>query len=237
MNTSTARQTFRELVAAVAEKAKAKLPAAVNGRIESAVKLVLMHDVMPQADGSILVGSSSDPLQSYLLVGTACECQDFAHGQAPDGWCQHRIAAGIAKRVGELLPPEPTPVVPDQTTSRHCLHQCGFKPIVSHRLSALISTLGLHASETSFCRCVAWLLIKTTQSGTIDFIPHQRKGCFGEVWPDILEPWPDNDVEPRLRSPRWSLSPRPRPCPGTGKCQCAAHHRWARRPINAQRYR
>jgi nitric oxide reductase subunit B len=26
------------------------------------------------------------------------------------------------------------------------------------------------------------LLIKTTQSGTIDFIPHQRKGCFGEVW-------------------------------------------------------
>src|SRR6266568_9334892 len=68
-----------------------------------------------------------------------------------------------------------------QTTSRHCLHQCGFKPIVSHRLSASISTLGLHASETSFCRCVAWLLVKMTQSGTIDFIPHQRKGCFGEV--------------------------------------------------------
>ena len=35
---------------------------AVNGRIETAVKLVLMHDVMPQADGSILVGSSRDPL-------------------------------------------------------------------------------------------------------------------------------------------------------------------------------
>src|SRR5713101_7115480 len=68
-----------------------------------------------------------------------------------------------------------------QTTSRHCLHQCGFKPIVSHRLSASISTLGLHTSETSFCRCVAWLLVETTQSGTIDFIPHQRKGCFGEV--------------------------------------------------------
>ena len=71
--------------------------------------------------------------------------------------------------------------IPLQTTSRHCLHQCGFKPIVSHRLSASISTLGLHASETSFCRCVAWLLVETTQSGTIDFIPHQRKGCFGEV--------------------------------------------------------
>ena len=109
MSTSTARQTFREVVAEVAEKAHAKLPTQVNGRLESAVKLVLMHDVMPQPDGSILVGSSRDPLQSYLLVGTACECQDFTRGQAPDGWCQHRIAAGIAKRVQELLPQEPAP--------------------------------------------------------------------------------------------------------------------------------
>ena len=104
VGTLTDRQAFRELVAQVAAKARAKLPETVNGRIESAVKLVLLHDVMPQADGSILVGSSRDPWQSYLLVGTACECQDFTRGQAPEGWCQHRIAAGIAKRVGELLP-------------------------------------------------------------------------------------------------------------------------------------
>jgi hypothetical protein len=98
------RQTFRATVADVAEKARAKLPTAVNGRIESAVKLVLVQDVTPQADGSIIVGSSSDPLRTYRLVGTSCECQDFTRGQAPDGWCQHRIAAGIAKRVQELLP-------------------------------------------------------------------------------------------------------------------------------------
>ena len=113
MITSPARQTFRETVALVAEKARARLPQAVNGRIESAVKLVLLHDVMPQEDGSILVGSSRDPLTSYLLVGTACECQDFVHGKAPGGWCQHRLAAGIHKRVQELLPQEPEPVVPD----------------------------------------------------------------------------------------------------------------------------
>ena len=105
----TDRQTFRETVAAVAEKARAALPQTVNGRIESAVKLVLLHDVMPQADGSILVGSSTDAMKSYLLVGTACECQDFQHGKAPDGWCQHRIAAGIHQRVGEMLPPAPAP--------------------------------------------------------------------------------------------------------------------------------
>jgi hypothetical protein len=111
---STDRQTFRETVALVAEKAKAKLPQAVNGRIESAAKLVLLHDVTPQADGSILVGSSTDPLKTYRLVGTTCECQDFTRGQAPEGWCQHRIAAGIHKRVHELAPlQEPQPVTPE----------------------------------------------------------------------------------------------------------------------------
>jgi hypothetical protein len=35
------------------------------------------------------VGSSTDPMNTYRLVGTTCECQDFTRGQAPDGWCQH----------------------------------------------------------------------------------------------------------------------------------------------------
>jgi hypothetical protein len=113
MPTPTDRSTFRALVADVAARATARLPQDVNGRIESAVKLVLLHDVMPQADGSILVGSSSDPLKVYRLQGTSCECQDFAYGKAPDGWCQHRIAAGIAKRVQELLPPDPASVIPE----------------------------------------------------------------------------------------------------------------------------
>jgi hypothetical protein len=108
--TLTERQTFRETVALVAAKAKARLPEAVNGRVESAVKLVLGQDVTPQDDGSILVGSSTDPLKTYRLVWTTCECQDFTRGQAPDGWCQHRIAAGIHKRVQETLP---VPVVPE----------------------------------------------------------------------------------------------------------------------------
>ena len=112
MSLLTARQTFRELVAQVAANARAKLPPTVNGRLERAVTLVLLHDVMPQPDGSILVGSSTDAMKSYLLTGTACECQDFTRGQAPDGWCQHRIAAGIHKRVQELLP-APVPVVPE----------------------------------------------------------------------------------------------------------------------------
>src|SRR5262245_17714843 len=114
MAPTTARQSFRAVLAQVAEQARAVLPESVNGRIESAVKLVLGQDVAPQADGSVLVGSSADPLKTYRLVGTSCECQDFTRGQAPGGWCQHKIAAGIHKRVGQLLAaqPEPAPVVP-----------------------------------------------------------------------------------------------------------------------------
>jgi hypothetical protein len=101
--TSTDRTHYRALVAEMAAKAKDRLPESVNGRIEAAVKLVLSHDVEPQDDGTILVGSSTDPLKQYRLEGTSCECQDFTRGQAPDGWCQHRIAAGLQRRVQELL--------------------------------------------------------------------------------------------------------------------------------------
>ena len=107
---------WRQTVALVAEHAKAKLPAASNGRVDGAVKLVLAHDVTRLDDGTIEVGSSSDPLKTYRLEGTTCTCKDFTDGRAPEGWCKHRISAGIDKRVRELLPlspaPEPEPQAP-----------------------------------------------------------------------------------------------------------------------------
>jgi len=69
----------------------------------------LMDEVLPQADGTVIVGSCSDPMQTYRLSGHTCECKDFTDGKAPQSWCKHRIAAGIHKRVGELLP-QSTPV-------------------------------------------------------------------------------------------------------------------------------
>lgn len=108
------RPTFRHIVADVAARAKARLPEAVNGRVESAVKLVLSHDVAVHDDGTVEVGSSSDPLKTYTVAGKACDCQDFAYGKAPDGWCQHRLAAAIHTRVQEQLAAQtPPPVIPD----------------------------------------------------------------------------------------------------------------------------
>jgi hypothetical protein len=98
-------QTFRAIVAEVAARAKERLPERINGRLEGAVRLVLAHDVTRLEDGTIAVGSCTDPLKTYHLVGTTCECQDFP--RAPEGWCRHRIAAGIDKRVREVLPLTP----------------------------------------------------------------------------------------------------------------------------------
>jgi len=107
-STSPDRQTYRDLVAQVAAKAKAILPHQVNGRLEKAVSLVLHGDVLPHENGSISVGSFSDPRKSYRLQGHSCECQDFQH-KAPEGWCCHRIAAGVDQRVRELLAAQPAP--------------------------------------------------------------------------------------------------------------------------------
>ena len=109
--TSSAREHFRETLAAVAEKAKAALPQAINGRVEKAVALVLQGDVEPQENGSITVYSATDATRRYVLQGTSCTCADFERKQAPGGWCAHRIAAGLHKRVREVLgaeTPQPT---------------------------------------------------------------------------------------------------------------------------------
>jgi hypothetical protein len=55
MSTPTDRPHYQELVAEIAAKAKAILPAAVNGRVESAVTLVLQGDVAFLADGTVQV--------------------------------------------------------------------------------------------------------------------------------------------------------------------------------------
>ena len=117
LTTHPTRQAFREAVAQVAERAKAILPAAVNGRVESAVKLVLAGDVFFKEDGTIEVGSASHPETVYTLCGHACNCQDFTYGKAPEGWCQpsdrrrHCQAraggAGAAARCSHSRHPQP----------------------------------------------------------------------------------------------------------------------------------
>src|SRR5215831_19331070 len=94
-----ARQAWREAVAAIAEKAKAKLPEC-NGRVDKAVALVLNGDVELLPDGTAKVASQSNGTTTYHVVNGHCDCRDYE--KAPHNLCKHRLGAAIARRAQEL---------------------------------------------------------------------------------------------------------------------------------------
>ena len=94
-----ARQAWREAVAEIAAKAKQTLPEC-NGRVDSAVKIVLAGDVELLPDGKAKVASQSNGTTAYFVVNGECQCKDYP--KAPSQWCKHRIAAGIQKRAAAL---------------------------------------------------------------------------------------------------------------------------------------
>src|SRR5919204_583218 len=115
-----ARKAFREAVEVVAVHAREKLPAAVNGRIEAACKLVLQGDVELLPEDKARVGSLTHGTTTYHIVDGTCDCRDFE--KAPEHWCKHRIAFGIYKRATALAKqrleaqtesPRPEPVSPE----------------------------------------------------------------------------------------------------------------------------
>jgi len=94
-----ARIAWREAVAEIAAKAKQTLPEC-NGRVDSAVTMVLAGDVELLEDGKAQVASQSHGTTQYVVCNGTCECKDFP--RAPSGWCKHRIAAGMQKRATAL---------------------------------------------------------------------------------------------------------------------------------------
>ena len=95
-----ARRAWREAVAEIAAKAHDKLPEC-NGRVDSAVKIVLAGDVELLVDGTARVASQSNGQTVYHVVNGQCDCKDFA--KAPHNFCKHRLSAAIARRAQELV--------------------------------------------------------------------------------------------------------------------------------------
>jgi hypothetical protein len=96
----TTRQIWREAVAAIAEKARNKLPEC-SGRVDSAVKIVLAGDVELLPDGTAKVASQSNGTTAYHVVNGHCDCRDYE--KAPHNFCKHRLAAAITRRAQELI--------------------------------------------------------------------------------------------------------------------------------------
>jgi hypothetical protein len=97
---TTTRQAWREAVVEITEKAKAKLPEC-SGRVDSAVKIVLVGDVELLADGTARVASQSNGTMAYHVVNGHCDCRDYE--KAPHNFCKHRLSAAIARRAQELI--------------------------------------------------------------------------------------------------------------------------------------
>src|SRR4029434_8860214 len=93
------RAAWREAVAAIADKAKAKLPEC-NGRVDKAVALVLNGDVELLPDGTAKVTSQSNGTTQYVVCNGHCPCKDYE--RAPHKFCKHRVSAAIARRAQEL---------------------------------------------------------------------------------------------------------------------------------------
>src|SRR5262249_26952374 len=93
------RTAWREAVAEIADKAKVALREC-DGRVDSAVKIVLAGDVELLQDGTAKVASQSNGTTKYFIVNGECTCKDYA--KAPSNWCKHRIAFGIHKRAYSL---------------------------------------------------------------------------------------------------------------------------------------
>ena len=123
----TDRAAWRLAVADIATRAKAKLPEC-HGRIDAAVKLVLVGDVELLPDGGARVASRSDATVQYHAVNGHCDCRDYP--RAPGNLCAHRLAYGIARRATELvsqsppvetgprmLPPAPATALPEAPAS------------------------------------------------------------------------------------------------------------------------
>jgi hypothetical protein len=134
-------------VAAIAAKAKAKLPEC-NGRVDKAVSIVLGGDVVLLPDGTAKVASQSSGTTTYHIVNGHCDCRDYE--KAPHQFCKHRLSAAIARRAYELTkakvadtngqaetptqlpaPMEPLPEAPVSITLKATLH--GHEVLVTLR--------------------------------------------------------------------------------------------------------
>src|SRR5262245_38461717 len=153
-----ARKVWRQAVAEIADKAKAKLPEC-SGRVDSAVKIVLAGDVELLTDGTAKVASQSNGTTAYHVVNGHCDCKDYP--KAPHSFCKHRLGAAIARRAHELVKAKLADTSPVKVTLP--LSVC-YTPGLQHTRAGG----GHHAGQSvrTFCGKKSHLRYGTWHAGT-----------------------------------------------------------------------
>lgn len=106
--------TFQQALMQVEAQARSVLDGALHERLSCAVALVNESRVFQTSHGVWQVESTSTEDLVYTPNGT-CECKDFQFNDPPKGWCKHRLAVALARRVQVLMTQPQTPVVPSES--------------------------------------------------------------------------------------------------------------------------
>src|SRR5262244_3153772 len=188
-----ARAAWREAVATIAEKAKAKLPEC-NGRVDKAVALVLAGDVELLPDGTAKVASQSNGTTAYHVVNGHCDCRDYE--KAPHNYCKHRLSAAIARRAQELTkakladtngqatpPHSDTPVETPQSVPAQYITYLHGKPFVRYAgLLALAHERGLVSLKARLMSVTAELALAEAEAifadSTLQNVPQHSRPHF-----------------------------------------------------------
>jgi hypothetical protein len=115
-----ATRTFAAALGQVVDRAKAKLPEALHGRLTDASALVDAGAVSQDTEGHWQVASTSTAGHIYTPNGS-CACQDL-HCNKPQ-FCKHQLAVMLARRTQALLAADeegstlPAPEVEDPAAS------------------------------------------------------------------------------------------------------------------------
>jgi hypothetical protein len=94
---------WHKAVNIISDKASRTLGPQLQSRVSAATALAMDRTkVLQTPDGHWEVYGS----HGWYEINGACECKDFTEGRAPEGFCKHRIAAGIVRRASALTTEE-----------------------------------------------------------------------------------------------------------------------------------
>ena len=88
------QQAWNDAIAIAQRRTKQKFHAPeLKLRLEAAVELTEADAIYIDQSGRMWVKSQSREKQSYVVDQRPCACEDSRHGNAPGGYCKHRLAA------------------------------------------------------------------------------------------------------------------------------------------------
>jgi hypothetical protein len=186
------RLTFTHALQHAETLARAALEPALHQRLACAVTLVKDGHVVPSTDGTWQVHSSSTAGLVYTVNGT-CTCDDVRFNAPLKGYCKHRLAVLLSRKVVQLMQPTP-PALPEAPASVNVLLTIDGRQVqltlrdhdeerLLERLQAILLRYPVEQSHgEGFCTIHNMQMKPTSKNGSIWYSHKTADGwCKGKV--------------------------------------------------------